>query len=200
MASDLIPLDTLAAEINVRFKKAIAIEAKAKEHRIAAGLQLIEARKRVERGEAGIGWERWCAENIERSQRDIRKVMRLAGAPDPTVSLAAERAATQARMTTLRERAHVRPVSPAEPVETTDPEQDRVAAAMASGRQARGVKWKGPRQATRDDEERMHQFDEWRRSELMTMIENDVMAGIRMLWHCLSSHQKAQLRREFAAE
>ena len=44
------PLDAIKAEINVRLQLA----SKADDHRIAAGKLLIEARERVEAGEAGV--------------------------------------------------------------------------------------------------------------------------------------------------
>jgi hypothetical protein len=71
-----VPLDTLAAEINARFKRT---GPKAPDHRIAAGLLLAEARKRVEAGEAGpVKWTQWAAEHIERSAGDVRKLQQAA--------------------------------------------------------------------------------------------------------------------------
>jgi hypothetical protein len=88
----LIPLDTLAADINARLEKAEACARKQKGHRLAAGLQLIAARKRVEAGEAGeIGWHDWVRANIKRTLRDVQKVMAVARAPDPEKKLAEER-------------------------------------------------------------------------------------------------------------
>ena len=114
-----IPLDTLAREINARLTKADEIEGKANDHRIAAGLQLIAARKRVDAGEAvddtgaGIGWEHWCAININRSQRDVRRVMRIAGRKDPTAALEAERDTAREGMARSRQnRTNVSPVEP----------------------------------------------------------------------------------------
>jgi hypothetical protein len=88
----LITLDTLAEDINARLEKAEAYARKHKEHRLAAGLQLIEARKRVEAGEAGeIGWHDWVRANIKRTLRDVQKIMAVARAPDPEKKLAEER-------------------------------------------------------------------------------------------------------------
>jgi hypothetical protein len=98
----LVPLDNLADDANGHLLKATQIEKKADEHRIAAGLILIEARKRVDGGEFAEGWEKWC-EKIKRSQGDIRKVMRIAGHKEPQVALDAERAATAARVAGIRE-------------------------------------------------------------------------------------------------
>jgi hypothetical protein len=56
--------------------------------RIEAGKLLIEARKHVAEGM----WEAWCKANItQRTQRDIRKVMKLAGADDPVAAAVTER-------------------------------------------------------------------------------------------------------------
>jgi hypothetical protein len=78
-----VPLDTLAAEINARFKRT---GPKAPDHRIAAGLLLAEARKRVEAGEAGpVKWTQWAAEHIERSAGDVRKLQQAARSHLPAV-------------------------------------------------------------------------------------------------------------------
>ena len=88
----LITLDTLAEDINARLEKAESCARKVEEHRLAAGLQLIEARKRVEAGEAGqIGWHDWVRANIKRTLRDVQKVMAIARAPDPEKKLVEER-------------------------------------------------------------------------------------------------------------
>ena len=56
-----------AASINSHIEQAIAA---CDSHRILAGLELIEARKHVPHGQ----WELWCAENIDRSYRDVRRL------------------------------------------------------------------------------------------------------------------------------
>jgi hypothetical protein len=48
---------------------------------------MIEASKHVPAGE----WGRWCKVNVKRSERDIRKVMKLASAADPQGAVKAER-------------------------------------------------------------------------------------------------------------
>ena len=40
--------------------------------------------------------------NLDQKQRDIQKVMKLAGAPDPDAALSAEREAAQKRMEEIR--------------------------------------------------------------------------------------------------
>lgn len=83
------PLAVVAGKINAFLDKA----AKADDYRISAGQLLIEARTRVEKGEAGlVTWTGWCGENVKRSSRDIRRVMQLAGAPDPAAAYEAETA------------------------------------------------------------------------------------------------------------
>ncbi len=98
-------LEQISHEVNVRLQKAneyrkTAIEKsqpasedrrRAKDHRIAAGMLLIEARKKVDAGEAGnIGWHAWLKQNIERSIRDCQKVMKIAGYIDPQEALEEE--------------------------------------------------------------------------------------------------------------
>jgi hypothetical protein len=79
-----MPLDTLAAEINARFKRT---GPKAPDHRIAAGILLADARKRVETGEAGpVKWTQWAAEHIERSAGDVRKLQQAARSHLPAVA------------------------------------------------------------------------------------------------------------------
>ena len=108
----LAPLDTLAFGINARFEKIDRNETEAANHRIAAGKDLAEARRRVEAGEASeIEWTTWCALNIKRSLRDIRKVMQLAGSSDPQATLEAQRAAAREGMAEMRQRrSNVRPL------------------------------------------------------------------------------------------
>jgi len=73
-----------------------------KNRRIAVGLKLIEARVRVDA--SGMAWQEWCAANIFRSQGDIRKVMKIAGADDPEAAAEAERASTRERVAAERAR------------------------------------------------------------------------------------------------
>ena len=79
-------LEQTAASINRQFEiaekeyeKGRGARAKERYARVTAGLQLLDARQRVELGrETNMGWEEWCEQNIDRGQRDIRAVMALA--------------------------------------------------------------------------------------------------------------------------
>jgi hypothetical protein len=85
-------LPTVAKKINALFDKAAKADEKAETYRISAGQELANARVRVDTGEAGeITWTAWCADNIKRSEGDIRKVLAIANAADPVQAAAAER-------------------------------------------------------------------------------------------------------------
>lgn len=68
-----LPLDQLAQEINVRLEKADEIDGKARDHRIAAGLLLKEARERLPHGE----WGKWLVAHIRRSRQDVYRCLKL---------------------------------------------------------------------------------------------------------------------------
>jgi Protein of unknown function (DUF3102) len=78
---------SLIEAINHSFANVDRLTTDAKQYRIAAGKALIEASQHVPAGE----WGRWCKANVKRSERDIRKVMKLAGAADPQGAVEAER-------------------------------------------------------------------------------------------------------------
>ena len=133
---ELVPVDTgpslaeCAASINKHIEKALSADMSANRHRLRAGQELIEARKRVPHGE----WIAWCEKNINRGMRDIQKLMQMAGAPDPEAALDQERARARDGMAALRantsnvtrissptiiegECADITPVAGAEPVD-----------------------------------------------------------------------------------
>jgi hypothetical protein len=78
---------SMVEEINRYFADADRSIAEVKYSRIKAGKLLIEASQHVPAGE----WGRWCKANVKRSERDIRKVMKLAGAVDPRAAADDER-------------------------------------------------------------------------------------------------------------
>ena len=85
-------LGTMAEEINVRLGKAEGYDgraetakAKADDHRLAAALQLAEARTLAD--ENRIGWKRWVDKNIDRSYRDVKKLVAIGSAQDPVLAL-----------------------------------------------------------------------------------------------------------------
>jgi Protein of unknown function (DUF3102) len=78
---------SLIEAINHSFANVDRLTTDAKQYRIAAGKALIEASQHVPAGE----WGKWCKANIRRSERDIRKVMKMAGAADPNAAAEDER-------------------------------------------------------------------------------------------------------------
>ncbi len=100
-------LESAAIQINRYLALAERAEGNAVSYRICAGHELIRVRPRIPHGE----WEAWCAENIRRSQGDIRKLMQMAGSNDPEDALEQERAAGRERKALARaNRADVRAV------------------------------------------------------------------------------------------
>jgi ribosome modulation factor len=81
--STTVDLDTHAKRANEYFDKEAALESQADDYRLNAGRELIMARRRVDAGETDLSWSLWCAQNIKRSDRDIRRVMKMARADDP---------------------------------------------------------------------------------------------------------------------
>lgn len=105
------PLDVIAGKIR-------ALLVKSEDQRLAAATLLAEARVRVEGGEAGnIGWQAWCRKNVERSARDVRRLLAYVKSDDPAAKREHEREAAREGMARLRQRTNVSPpeVSPAAP-------------------------------------------------------------------------------------
>ena len=85
-------LDVMAKEINVRLGKAEKLDDRAEaartdadDHRLAAALHLADARTIA--NENRIGWKRWVDKNIERSYRDVKKLVAIGSANDPVLAL-----------------------------------------------------------------------------------------------------------------
>lgn len=93
------PLDVTAGKIKACFDRA-------DNQQITAGQLLLEARERVEAGEAGdTGWQAWCAANIDRSYRNLQRLIAVAKADDPQTALQKYRAAARERIRRPRLRA-----------------------------------------------------------------------------------------------
>jgi hypothetical protein len=121
-------LDEIASKVNVLLDaetsavkeaaeyRATAIEtdAKAENHRVAAGKLLLIARERIGAKGSNIKWLDWCKENIKRSDRDIRRLLKIAMADNPAEALEADKAKAREGMRRTRaERTNADPVSPA---------------------------------------------------------------------------------------
>lgn len=79
-------LASIAREVDVRFEKAGKADEQADNHRLAAALQLEEARKVC--SENGIKFAEWVEKNVKYSIDEARKLTRIAQAPDPALALA----------------------------------------------------------------------------------------------------------------
>src|SRR5271156_1917386 len=97
MATALVPLDTLAFEIRSSYDLVDKAYAKYEDLRISAAQRTLEAKQRVEAGEAGPGvkFEAWALVNLQRSRSYIYKQLKIAGAPDPGVEAARQREAVR---------------------------------------------------------------------------------------------------------
>ena len=58
---------------------------KADDHRLAAALQLADARTLAD--DHHIGWKIWVDKNIDRSYRDVKKLVAIGSANDPVLAL-----------------------------------------------------------------------------------------------------------------
>jgi hypothetical protein len=109
-------LETLADQINGLLASADTHRQCAKNARIAAGKRLLEAKRRVEAGEAGeITWTDWVQRHVRRSERDIQKLLRIAGSGDPEKAHEAEKARARAGMRKTRAKARAANVSRPKP-------------------------------------------------------------------------------------
>jgi hypothetical protein len=124
-------LTRLAAEINDHFG---AADVAGDEHRIAAGQKLNAAQALVvgrQNSRSGAAlWREWLKANVRRSERDCRKVMALARAPDPTAALRQERGKARDGMRRKR-RSNVRPAASTSVSPMCDEERVRYAVEQA---------------------------------------------------------------------
>lgn len=79
-------LDQLATEINTRLSKADTMEGKAGDHRLAACLQLAEAKKVCR--EQKIAFAKWARENVHYAFETVRKYAAVGASSDPAKALA----------------------------------------------------------------------------------------------------------------
>ena len=112
-------LDDLAIQINELFDdadqadkaaeeyrtEATASEAKAESHRVQAGKLLLAARRRIDTRGSNMSWAEWCR-GINRSERDIRRLLKNAKADDPDAAHQAEKQKTRKQV--KRSRADIR--------------------------------------------------------------------------------------------
>lgn len=94
--STTVALDNHAKRIVQCLKNSVELKSASDDFRLRAGRELIAARRRVEAGETNLSWSDWCAQYIERSDRDIRRLMALAGAADPARAREDEKARNRA--------------------------------------------------------------------------------------------------------
>ena len=99
-ADDRDPLDVVAGKILAFWKKA-------EDQRLSAALLLKEAKERVEAGEDGrfTSFLAWCRHRLPgRSDREIRRLLQIANAPDPKLALNEMRAKAREHTRLWRER------------------------------------------------------------------------------------------------
>ena len=78
-------LAPLSYEINVRFEKIEQLEGKADDHRLAAAINLENAKKIC--AASGIKFKDWAAENVKQSYETVRKLAAVGAAPNPQLAL-----------------------------------------------------------------------------------------------------------------
>jgi hypothetical protein len=100
------PLNTLANEIKTTLSAIERHDEKGDGLRLRLCLMLRDAKTRVDAGEGGGKWEKWCKENITKSPGYIRECVRIARTPNPADTLRRERQESAIRAQAARDRAH----------------------------------------------------------------------------------------------
>lgn len=95
-------LPQLAKEVNARVEKAEKYEDQADNHRLAAALQLKNAKEACKA--AGIKFADWCEENITLAYNTARQLARAGEADDPAQAIADMRAGGAKRVAAHREK------------------------------------------------------------------------------------------------
>jgi len=118
MATAYVPLETLASEIRGSYELAEKAHTKYLDLRVSAAMRTLEAKRRVDAGEAGPGvkFDAWATLNLQRSRSYIYKQLKIATAKDPAAEAATQRAANREHNQASRDRqqvSHVRDQSPA---------------------------------------------------------------------------------------
>jgi hypothetical protein len=98
-------LDDLARDIRDTLDRADKSQRHADDLRITAGQMLLTARRQAE--VQGLGWADWLKVNIKRSERDVRRLIAIAKAPDAEAAVAEDR--RKAREGMQRTRTNVSP-------------------------------------------------------------------------------------------
>jgi hypothetical protein len=96
-------LDGLAKEIRSTLDRADKSQRHADDLRITAGRMLLAAREQVQAQK--LVWSEWLAANVpDRSERDVRRLLAVAKAPDPAAAADQERRATREQVAATRQR------------------------------------------------------------------------------------------------
>jgi hypothetical protein len=114
--------------LEVLAEKITRYATEADEKTLEAAKLVVEARKRVEAGDAGdITWYSWAAKNIKLSMSRLRELQRIGEAEDPRKELERQRKLTQVRVENHREKKKSAPLrnGGADISETVELEDDR---------------------------------------------------------------------------
>ncbi len=104
-AKDIVSLRELAPvakEINVRLEKASQADGKAFDHRLAAAIQLENARGICE--ERKLNFKKWTDENVDLAYETVKKLVQVGAADDPKLALEDMRLKNKAANKALRDR------------------------------------------------------------------------------------------------